>query len=190
MLDTPQDSQEAKSRLVALLERVAQGDRASFDELYAATSSALFGVCMRVLGDRSEAEDTLQDVYVTVWNKAVQYDAARAAAMTWLGMIARNRAIDRLRAQPSAAQRAPIDLAESIADPGPSPSAQADAAQHRSRLDECLSQLEHKRRALIRTAFFDGATYEELAARTGSPLGSVKSWIRRGLLQLRTCLER
>lgn len=173
----------------ALLSKVAGGDEQAFASLYRLTSARLLGIGMRVLGDRSEAEDVLQDVYVSVWAKAAQFDAARSSPLTWLGTIMRNRAIDRLRASPAAMQRAPIELAEMVSDPAPSPAARADAGTQRSRLDDCLARLEARGQALIRTAFFEGATYGELAVRTGSPLGSVKSWIRRGLLQLRECLE-
>ena len=173
----------------AWLVRVGLGDREAFESLYRATSSGLMGVCMRVLADRSEAEEVLQDVFVSVWNKAAQFDAQRARATTWLGTIARNRAIDRLRAQPSPAMRAPIDDADVLPDPDASPALHAEAATERVRLDDCIGQLDARRQSLIRTAFFDGATYEELASRSNSPLGSVKSWIRRSLMQLRACLE-
>lgn len=175
--------------LSGLLARVSNGDAAAFESLYKATSSKLFGVCLRVLPDRQEAEDVLQDVFTTVWRKASQFDATRASPITWLAMIARNRAIDRLRAAPASQRHAPIEVAEAVADTGPTPVQDAEAADDASRLGSCLDQLEPKRRTLIRTAFFEGATYEELAERIGSPLGSVKSWIRRGLLQLRACLE-
>lgn len=180
---------ESRERVDALLAQVARGDREAFETLYRLTSGMLFGICMRVLADRAEAEDVLQEVYVTVWGKALQFDAARASASTWLGMIARNRAIDRLRALPPRSRMAPIEAADMISDPSPSPAVEAESATDRARLDDCLGQLDQRRRSLIRIAFFDGATYEELAARVGSPLGSVKSWIRRGLLQLRECLE-
>lgn len=173
----------------ALLAQVAGGDQPAFEALYRNTSGRLLGICLRVLTDRAEAEDVLQEVYVTVWHKAGQFDAQRSRAMTWLGTIARNRAIDRLRALPAPATRAPIDAADIAQDPAPSPAVQAEAATERARLDECLDQLEPRRQKLIRTAFFDGATYEELATRSGSPLGSVKSWIRRGLMQLKACLQ-
>jgi RNA polymerase sigma-70 factor (ECF subfamily) len=176
--------------LAAALSRVALGDRAAFESVYRQTSGRLFGICLRVLSDRSEAEDVLQDVFTTVWHKAGQFDASRASATTWLGMIARNRAIDRLRAAPTSAQHAPIELADDVADGGASPAQAAELTAETGRLGECLGKLDSRRRTLIRTAFFEGATYEELAARSGSPLGSVKSWIRRGLLQLRECLER
>lgn len=179
----------AADALALSIGAVANGDRAAFEQLYRATSAKLFGVCLRVLPDRSEAEDVLQEVYTTVWRKAAQFDANRASAITWLAMIARNRAIDRLRALPAAAQKAPIELAETLSDPGRSPVQEAEAATDSDRLGACMEQLDDRRRSLIRTAFFEGATYEELAARVGSPLGSVKSWIRRGLIQLRACLE-
>lgn len=190
MTGANESERDAGAEAAALLSRVAIGDRPAFEALYHLTSARLLGIAIRMLGDRTEAEDVLQEVYIAVWAKAGKFDATRASSWTWLGTITRNRAIDRLRAQPSAVQRAPIDLAETLHDPGPSPSSQADASNQRSRLDDCLARLEQRRQMLIRTAFFEGATYDELASRTGSPLGSVKSWIRRGLLQLRECLER
>jgi RNA polymerase sigma-70 factor (ECF subfamily) len=176
--------------LDALLDRVARGDRAAFESLYRQTSGTLLGICLRVLGDRSEAEDVLQEAYVAIWGKAAQFAASRARATTWIGSIARHRVIDRLRSLPSAALRAPVELIDEAPDPAPSPAAHAESATDRVRLDECIEQLEPRRQGLIRTAFFDGATYEELAQRSGSPLGSIKSWIRRGLMQLKACLER
>lgn len=181
---------DTAAAVVVLLARVASRDEQAFEALYRLTSARLLGIGLRVLGDRAEAEDVLQDVYITVWAQAGRFDAARASAWTWLGTIVRNRAIDRLRAAPSRLPRAPIELAESVPDPAPSPASQADAGGEGARLDDCLGRLDSRGRSLIRTAFFEGATYDELATRTGSPLGSVKSWIRRGLLQLRECLER
>ena len=186
---TTREHPAASDAVQDLLARVAGGDQRAFESLYRDTSGTLLGICLRVLADRAEAEDVLQEVYVAVWNKATQYDASRARAMTWLGTIARNRAIDRLRSLPGQSSRASIDIAETLPDPAPSPASQASAATDRARLDVCLEQLEPRRKILIRTAFFDGATYEELAARSGSPIGSVKSWIRRGLMQLKACLE-
>jgi RNA polymerase sigma-70 factor (ECF subfamily) len=104
-------------------------------------------------------------------------------------MIARNRAIDRLRAPAHAARTTAIELGDELPDNGTTPVDEAEASDDRERLQRCMQKLDERRRGLIRTAFFEGATYEELAARSGAPLGSVKSWIRRGLLQLRACLE-
>lgn len=174
----------------ALLASVALGSRDAFEALYRQTSAKLFGICLRVLPVRAEAEDVLQEVFASVWQKAAQYDASRASAMAWMAMIARNRAIDRLRTLPTGALTTPIDLVAELTDPQAAPPDDAERAADRERLDNCLHELDTRRRTLICAAFFDGSTYEELAVRTGSPLGSVKSWIRRALLQLRACLER
>ncbi|UHQ21125.1 sigma-70 family RNA polymerase sigma factor [Lysobacter sp. KIS68-7] len=174
--------------LERLLASVARGDAQAFERLYHATSAKLFGVCLRLLPDRSDAEDVLQDAYAAIWRKAAQYDASIASPISWLAMIAHNKAIDRLRSE-GIARNVPIEFADDVSDTSPGASQLAEHAGETRRLDQCLEQLEARRRTLIRTAFFDGATYEELARRTDTPVGTVKSWIRRGLLQLRTCLE-
>jgi RNA polymerase sigma-70 factor, ECF subfamily len=172
-----------------LLAQVAMGNRSAFNALYRSTSNRLFGICLRVLAQRAEAEDALQDVYTAVWRKAGQFDATKASATSWLAMIARNKAIDRLRSMPARQSRASVELAENVEDPGASPSQQVQTATDRAQLDHCLERLEPRRRSLIRAAFFDGLTYEELSAKIEAPLGSIKSWIRRGLMQLRECLD-
>jgi len=172
-----------------LLLDVADGDREAFDGMYSAASAGVLSICLRGLSGRAEAEDVLQEAFATIWYKAGQFDPARAGAMAWMSTIARNRAIDRLRAPGHAMRRSAIALGDELADAGASPLAEAQSADDRTRLLRCLQALDDRRRGLIRTAFFEGATYEELASRTGAPLGSVKSWIRRGLLQLRACLE-
>jgi len=174
--------------VAGLLAGVAAGRRDALDALYQATSATLMGICVSLLRDRQDAEDVLQDVFVTVWAKAGQFDASRARGMTWLGSIARNRAIDRLRGRRQGVHDA-IDDHPELADAGESPASSASRAQEGARLDDCVQRLEPNRRQLIRVAFFEGLTYEELAHRTQTPLGTVKSWIRRGLQQLRACLE-
>lgn len=172
-----------------LLMAVGRGDQYAFERLYKVASPKLFGVCLRVLPQRAEAEEVLQDVFLTIWRKADQFDAARAGAYTWLAMMARNRAIDRLRSAKVA--RAGNDVVDPD-EPTDSPPAHmaAESAQDNERLEACMQELEDQRRTMIRTAFFDGSTYEELATRSGTPLGTVKSWIRRGLAQLKACLQR
>ena len=174
--------------LESLLAQVALGSREAFDALYRGTANRLFGICLRVLTERSEAEDALQDVFTTVWRKAAQFDATRASATAWLAMIARNKSIDRLRSMPARQTRASLDLAADVEDPDASPPREAQAATDRAQLETCLERLEPRRRSLIRAAFFEGLTYEELAIRIQAPLGTIKSWIRRGLRQLRECL--
>lgn len=190
MPDTRLDNTaQESSGLDALLVEVAGGSRNAFESLYRATSSKLFSVCMRVLPDRAEAEDVLQEVFTTIWHKAHQFDPNRASPIAWLAMIARNKSIDRLRAQPARGTLTAIEFADDVPDTGATPLQTAVSADERERLEACMSQLDARRQSLIRAAFFDGSTYEELAQRISSPLGSVKSWIRRGLLQLRGCLE-
>lgn len=167
---------------------VAGGDSAAFENLYRTTSSKLFGICLRVLPQRAEAEEVLQEVFLGIWRKAEQFDATRASAMTWLSMMTRNKAIDRLRANAGARAQTPIELDQIEGDS--SASEVAEEAENQERIDVCLDELEAPRRKLVRTAFFEGATYEELAERSGNPLGTVKSWIRRSLIKLKACLER
>src|SRR5919108_418688 len=114
------DADAARStELAAALARVAAGDRAALRIVYQDTSAKLFGVCLRILNDRSEAEDVLQDVYVTVWRKAATFDPARASPITWMVAIARNRAIDRLRATAMSRRSDPIEAADAVSDPAP-----------------------------------------------------------------------
>lgn len=176
--------------LAQWLDAVADGDQGAFERVYRATSAKLFGICVHLLRDRAEAEDTLQEVYSTVWHKAGQYDAGRASPVTWLAMVARNRCIDRLRSNRHLQRNDAIDLADELPDDGPAGLEHAERAGDRERLDECLGELEPNRERLLRTAFFEGCTYDELAQRTSTPLGTIKSWIRRSLAKLRECLER
>jgi RNA polymerase sigma factor (sigma-70 family) len=180
----------ARKQLAAALSRVAGGDRAALQLVYRDTSAKLFGVCLRILRDRGEAEDVLQDVYMTVWRRADTFDPDRASPITWLVAIARNRSIDRLRAGANSRRMQPIDDALDVRDSAPSALAQVESGQEHRRLMDCLGELEPRHAAAIRAAFLDGATYEELAERVAVPLGTMKSWIRRSLMRLRDCLER
>jgi RNA polymerase sigma-70 factor (ECF subfamily) len=182
------DAEASRKELAAALVRVAAGDRAALRMVYEGTSAKLFGICLRILNDKSEAEDVLQDVYVTVWRKAASFDPGRASPITWLVAIARNRAIDRLRSS-AKLRTEPIEAADGVSDPAPAAVERFELAQQHQRLARCLEELDARQSAAIRAAFLEGATYEELAQRMSVPLGTMKSWIRRGLLKLRTCLE-
>ena len=184
---TPASEDRSDGVLAFALGRVAAGDHSALEDVYRRTSSKLFAVCVRILPDRADAEEALQDVYVSVWRNAASYDAARAAPLPWLASIARNRAIDRLRAQWARAT-APLDAAGGIADPAPEASARLIAEEDAVRLVACLDDLREEEADLIRTAFLEGATYPDLAASRSLPLGTVKTRIRRALLKLRACL--
>jgi RNA polymerase sigma-70 factor (ECF subfamily) len=184
------DADAKRRALAAAINRIAAGDKAALRLVYAETSAKLFGVCLRILGERSEAEDVLQEVYLTVWRKAASFDESVASPITWLVAIARNRAIDRLRASGASRAALPIEAAADVADESMSAVERLEIDEDRARLRECLRELEQRQAAAIRAAFLDGFTYDELAAKASVPLGTMKSWIRRGLMKLRACLER
>ncbi len=178
---TPQD-------ISKLIVRTSMKDRAAFDLLYRATSSKLFGVCLRVLNDRREAEEALQEVFIKIWTKSDRFAVSDLSPISWLAAIARNHAIDRIRAR-----RKPtvdIDAALDVADPAPGPEAMVVAGGEFERILHCLEELEQNRAAAVRGAYLKGESYAELAERHGVPLNTMRTWLRRSLLKLRECLER
>ena len=190
MIDTDAVDSGDREQLRRWLLGTAEGDRCAFEDLYQRTSAKLFGVCLRILHERNEAEEVLQDVYLTIWRKASQYDADRASPITWLAMIARNKAIDRLRAARVERASVPLDLAAELAGDDVAAPELVEAASEGRRLHNCLEELTGEQGRAIRVAFFEGCTYEEIAHRSGTPIGTIKSWIRRGLLKLKECLQR
>jgi RNA polymerase sigma factor (sigma-70 family) len=177
-----------RDELNGLLVQTGRNDQKAFAELYKRTSSKLFGVCLRMLHDRGEAEEVLQETYSTVWRRASTFNPAKASAITWLITLSRNKAIDRLRQHREELLGDPSRLNEMV-DEQPTPAAGAESGQEYQRLQNCLDELEPQQRDSVREAFFTGATYNELATRCMVPLGTMKSWIRRSLMQLRTCLD-
>lgn len=175
--------EEALDRTLAA---VARGERAAFDELYRQTAPQLFAVSLRILRNRADAEEALQDAYLKIWSRAGSYAPTGAGPFGWLAAIARHAAIDRLRRRRAETSDAAL---ASIADNAESPEQTAIAASEAGRLDACLSALPPDRAAIIRKAYFGGLTYSEIAQVEGAPLGTVKSWIRRGLRFLRSCLD-
>lgn len=174
-------------RLVAALADVARQDRTALRQVYEMTSAKLFGICLRISNDRGAAEDILQDVYVKVWNRAGRFDADRASPITWLCAIARNTAIDWQRSSGRVAT-APEEAAYAIVDDRLRADQYIEQDQQSARIHQCLSELEDKQGVAIKAAFFDGLTYADLAARMDVPLGTMKSWVRRGLQRLKLCL--
>lgn len=171
-----------------LLVKTAGGDQVAFAALYRLASPRLYSLCLRMLRERGEAEEVLQEAWITVWHRASTFDRARASAATWLGTLFRNKCIDRLRQRRDVLLDHPDEMND-LEDEDIGPAVRAEQTQEYRRLRECLDQLQPQQRRAVREAFFSGVTYNELAARGQVPLGTMKSWIRRSLLQLRTCLD-
>jgi RNA polymerase sigma-70 factor (ECF subfamily) len=179
---------------VHLLQRIAAHDTAALAELYDRHSRLLFGLILRIVGDRAEAEEILQEAFVRVWTRAETYDARVGGPLPWIVRLARNVAIDRLRARRvRAAIDAPaIDGAVAEAVPATdiqTPEAAVLAAERRRTLTDALAGLPAEQRRLIEAAFFEGYTHSELAQRFGLPLGTVKTRIRAGMIAMRQRLE-
>jgi len=170
-----------------LIARCALRDRAAFRDLYARTSAKLFGVALRILKDRSEAEEALQEIYVKVWQRADRYVDGAFSPISWLVAIARNHSLDILRARKPVSDD--IDAAIDIADLGPDPERAAVDRSERAQIDFCLGQLEADKAEAVRGAYLDGYSYEELAERHAVPLNTMRTWLRRSLLKLRECLS-
>lgn len=170
-----------------MIERVAQRDRAAFDTLYLHTSAKLFGVAIRLLRDRADAEDVLQDVYVRIWQRADRYRVSQASPMSWLITIARHAAIDRLRARPT--RTAPLEEGAIVTDGAPGPEENAIHTSERRRIEGCLAELDGARADAVRAAYVEGYSYKELAERHDVPLNTMRTWLRRSLAKLRDCLD-
>ena len=156
--------------------------------LYDATSAKLFGVCLRVLKNRGEAEDSLQDAYMRIWNKADRYAVTGHSPMTWLITLTRNIAIDRLRARRAA--EVDLDQVGEIAAPEPGPEAKTIAQSEARRIKVCLAALPKDRSGAVRAAYLDGAQYKDLALHYNVPLNTMRTWLRRSLIALKECLSR
>ena len=181
-----------------LLARAGLGDRAAFAALYEQTSAHLLGVVLRINRDQAQAEDVLQEVYVNVWRAAQKFDAAQSQPLTWLTSIARNRAIDSLRrsqSQPKLQSRSSTtldedaDVYDTVADDAPGPLDLLSRASDARALAACMEGLSAPQRQSVALAFFDGLSHAEVAESMHQPLGTVKSWVRRALLSLKSCLD-
>ncbi|MHA6325723.1 sigma-70 family RNA polymerase sigma factor [Roseivivax sp. CAU 1753] len=165
------------------------GDRAAFSRLYDRTSAKLFAVSLRVLQDRAEAEEALQEAFLRIWNRAELYQVNGFSPMTWLITLTRNVAIDRRRRKTPAPAMA-LDLADTLADQGPGPEAQAAMNSEARALHACLDALATDRAEMVRRVYLEGWSYGELSQATGVKLNTVRTWLRRALLQLKDCLAR
>lgn len=178
----------ADDMLIDLIARVALKDRRAFHALYGKTSAKLFGVCLRILRDRSEAEEALQEIYVKIWQRAGRFGPDHSAAMPWLYAIARNHAIDVLRARRPVSED--IDEAYDLADAAPDPEHVAVLSGEGRRIEACMEELDAERAKAVRSAYVEGLSYQELAERHDVPLNTMRTWLRRSLMRLRECLER
>ena len=193
---------DRSTALAAALSRVALGDRAAFATLYRASSAHLFGIILRINSDRAQAEDILQEIYVSIWNAAKDFDPARSQPQTWLTSIARNRAIDSLRRRRSevstVSRHAPatdgsddeIDRLAEVPSDGAGPLELLQQAAQARAVTHCLQQLSAEQQQCVALAFYQGLSHAEVAAHLAQPLGSVKSWVRRALIALKGCLGR
>jgi RNA polymerase sigma-70 factor (ECF subfamily) len=195
-------SEDADARLSDWLARCALGDRQAFRSLYEATAPRLLGVIARLVGRGAVAEDLLQDVYVRIWKAAGQYRPGAGSPMAWLAAAARYRAIDHLRARESRPEVAVADLhagseddpeddpTTRLRDPGAGPAGDFEARSQAGAVQRCLQGLQSAQQQSISLAYYQGLSHGEIAVHLGAPLGSVKTWVRRGLIALKECLER
>jgi RNA polymerase sigma-70 factor (ECF subfamily) len=188
-MNTPGSEEERPEAL--LLDLITREDTEAFDELYKRWSPMLYGLTLKILNDAREAEDALQEGFLHIWRKASSYDPRRSSPSTWAYMIFRNKAIDRLRAR----ERRGVGLERIAAhenqvdEPAPSPAGEAGTREDRQVLEATLTRIPEEQREAIQLAFFGGLTQAEIAERLGTPLGTVKARIRRGLMKLAELLE-
>ncbi len=170
-----------------LLAQCAMGNRQAFETLYRSVSPRLHGVAYRFMGRSDLAEEVLQEAFVRIWYNASRYEPHLAAPMTWMVNITRNLAIDQLRKHRE--QPLADGQQETLLDDGPSAHEQLHNERETRALNRCLDTLDGRQRQSITVAYFQGLSCSELADHLAAPLGSVKSWIRRGMERLRRCLE-
>jgi RNA polymerase sigma-70 factor (ECF subfamily) len=186
------DIQDAE--LMALIERVAAQDQTALKALYGLTSGKLYGLALRVVRSHEWAEDALQDTYLQVWRTAPDYRASLSPPMAWLGLMVRSRSLDLLRKRKTEREHLTDEIDEAMAETlegdSPNPMDTSLASQQARALQKCLSQLDNKQREVVSLAYLRDLSHGELAQQLKLPLGTVKTWIRRGLDQLRTCMAR
>lgn len=168
--------------------RVAQGDRAAFASLYQATAAKLYGVVLRILNRRDLSDEVLQEVYLKIWERAAEFDAARSSPITWMAAIARNRALDvKRRKQPGSLEDLPepVDFAAEEENP----LALREQHEDLQRVMNCLDGIDAQKREMVILAYLRGWSREQLSARFIAPVATIKTWLHRSLTQLRLCLD-
>ena len=175
------------AELVWLLAAVAKEDEAAFERLYVATRAKLYGVVLRILRRQDLAEEVIQETFVKVWNNAAQFNPAVSSPITWMAAIARNRAIDLVR------KRSELSIEEEpsamdVAAETPDPLARREMSEELKRLLECVGRLEPDRQKLVLLAYYTGWSREQLATKFATPVNTVKTWLRRSMMDIRECL--
>lgn len=187
-------SEQPDDLLMDLIDRVAQRDEAALKALYDLTSSKLYGLSMRVVGKAEWAEDALQETFLQIWRNAGDYRASLSPPMAWLGLIARSRSLDYLRRRSAERTHLTDEIDDAMSDTlegdSPNPMDTTLASQQAWALHQCLGKLENRQREVVSLAYLRDLSHSELAQQLSLPLGTVKTWIRRGLDQLRTCMAR
>src|SRR6266850_2020345 len=167
------------AELVWLIAAVAKGDEAAFERLYAATRAKLFGVVLRILRRQDLAEEVIQEAYVKIWNSAGQFNPGLSSPITWMTSIARNRTEPSIEEEPTAME---------VAADSPDPLARREMTEELKRLLECVGRLEPDRQKLVLLAYYNGWSREQLAAKFETPVNTVKTWLRRSMMDIRECL--
>ena len=180
-------TQSATADIADLIMRCSLRDRGAFRTLYDRTSAKLYGVVLRILRDRAEADEAIQEIYVKIWQRADRFVAGNYSPISWLVAVARNHALDMVRARRPQADELDGEAME-IADAGPSPEALTSAGEDGARIAACMAQLEPDRAEAVKGAYLDGYSYDELAQRYSVPLNTMRTWLRRSLIKLRECL--
>lgn len=175
-----------------LLVRCALRDQQAFLQLYDNTSAKLFGIILRIVKKEAWAEEALQEAFIKIWQRAADYRPAKASGMTWLVHIARNQALDALRGRERQQDLRTGDESELLhqADPAGDPSEQALMSQELQRLLQCMGTLTDEQKRCVIGLYYEGHSYEELAKQLDSPMGTIKTWLRRSLQRIRECLGR
>jgi RNA polymerase sigma-70 factor (ECF subfamily) len=188
------NSLPSDNELIALLDRVGGGDESALKALYDRTASRLYGLALRILNQREWAEDALQETYLNIWRSASDYRATLSPPMAWMSLIVRSRALDIFRRRKSEGsqitQELDEELSQNLAATTPGPMDITQSSQQASALHQCLERLENRQREVLSLAYLRDLSHGELAQQLDLPLGTVKTWIRRGLEQLRLCMAR
>lgn len=175
-----------RADLERFISQAALGNQAAFGQLYDLTASKLYGVCLKILKSHDLAEDAMQDAYINIWRSADKYQVNGLSPMTWLITIARNTAIDKLRAHKG--QNHSPDELETLEDTGKNPEAESLAMSEQAEITRCLEQLESQKAEAVRSAYLQGSSYADLAKHYGVPINTMRTWLRRSLLKLKGCL--